>query len=132
MYSGDLQIVWNVPPELLGTQIPKNMIQPLVENALFHGMINQETGELNGEIRISLEKVPEGLLLTVRDNGVGMERAQLEKLLGEKKLPEDRGRKIGLSNINSRLHYLYGTTDCLKIESAPYQGTTVTILFRQG
>ena len=132
MYCGDLQIVWDVAPELLEAQIPKNMIQPLIENALFHGLIDQETGALDGEIRISLEKTAEGLLLTVRDNGAGMEPERLEELLRQNKPPEERGNRIGLSNIRSRLYYLYGTTDCLKIESALNQGTTVTILFRQG
>ena len=131
MYCGDLKIGWDVAPELLKAQIPKNMIQPLVENALFHGLINQETGELDGEIRISLKKTAEGLLLTVCDNGAGMEPERLKELLRQNKPPEERGSRIGLSNIRGRLYYLYGTMDCLKIESAPNQGTTITILFRQ-
>ena len=130
MYGGDLRVVWDVAPELREEQIPKNMIQPLVENALFHGLIDQESGMLDGELRIALQRADGGLLLTVRDNGVGIEPEKLEELLRRTRRPDERGSKIGLSNIRSRLYYLYGTADCLKIESAPGQGTTISILFR--
>lgn len=129
MYGGDLRVVWDIEPELSEEQIPKNMIQPLVENALFHGLIDQESGMLDGELRIALQRADDGLLLTVRDNGVGIEPEKLEELLRRTRRPDERGSKIGLSNIRSRLYYLYGSADCLTIESAPGQGTTITIRF---
>ena len=52
MYDGDLEVAWKIENELMTEQIPKNMIQPLVENALFHGLIDEESGELNGKIEI--------------------------------------------------------------------------------
>ena len=130
MYGGDLRVVWEVAPELREEQIPKNMIQPLVENALFHGLIDQESGMLDGELRIALQRADSGLLLTVRDNGVGIEPEKLEELLRRTRRPDERGSKIGLSNIRSRLYYLYGSADCLTIESAPGQGTTISIRFQ--
>lgn len=130
MYGGDLRVVWDVAPELREEQIPKNMIQPLVENALFHGLIDQESGMLDGELRIALQRADGGLLLTVRDNGVGIEPEKLEELLRRTRRPDERGSKIGLSNIRSRLYYLYGSADCLTIESAPGQGTTISIRFQ--
>lgn len=129
MYGGDLRVVWDIEPELSEEQIPKNMIQPLVENALFHGLIDQESGMLDGELRIALQRADDGLLLTVRDNGVGIEPEKLEELLRRTRRPDERGSKIGLSNIRSRLYYLYGSADCLTIESAPGQGTTISIRF---
>lgn len=129
MYGGDLRVVWDIEPELSEEQIPKNMIQPLVENALFHGLIDQESGMLDGELRIALQRADDGLLLTVRDNGVGIEPQKLEELLRRTRRPDERGSKIGLSNIRSRLYYLYGSADCLTIESAPGQGTTISIRF---
>lgn len=129
MYGGDLRVVWDIEPELSEEQIPKNMIQPLVENALFHGLIDQESGMLDGELRIALQRADGGLLLTVRDNGVGIEPEKLEELLRRTRRPDERGSKIGLSNIRSRLYYLYGSADCLTIESAPGQGTTISIRF---
>lgn len=130
MYGGDLRVVWDIEPELSEEQIPKNMIQPLVENALFHGLIDQESGMLDGELRIALQRTDDGLLLTVRDNGVGIEPEKLEELLRRTRRPDERGSKIGLSNIRSRLYYLYGSADCLTIESAPGQGTTISIRFQ--
>lgn len=130
MYGGDLRVVWDIEPELSEEQIPKNMIQPLVENALFHGLIDQESGMLDGELRIALQRADGGLLLTVRDNGVGIEPEKLEELLRRPRRPDERGSKIGLSNIRSRLYYLYGSADCLTIESAPGQGTTISIRFQ--
>ncbi len=130
MYGGDLRVVWDIEPELSEEQIPKNMIQPLVENALFHGLIDQESGMLDGELRIALQRADGGLLLTVRDNGVGIEPEKLEELLRRTRRPDERGNKIGLSNIRSRLYYLYGSADCLTIESAPGQGTTISIRFQ--
>lgn len=130
MYGGDLRVVWDIEPELSEEQIPKNMIQPLVENALFHGLIDQESGMLDGELRIALQRAGGGLLLTVRDNGVGIEPEKLEELLRRTRRPDERGSKIGLSNIRSRLYYLYGSADCLTIESAPGQGTTISIRFQ--
>ncbi len=129
MYGGDLRVLWDIEPGLSEEQIPKNMIQPLVENALFHGLIDQESGMLDGEIRIGLRRTDDGLLLTVRDNGVGMEPERLQELLRRTRRPDERGSKIGLSNIRSRLYYLYGSADCLTIESAPGQGTTISIRF---
>lgn len=130
MYGGDLRVVWDIEPELSEEQIQKNMIQPLVENALFHGLIDQESGMLDGELRIALQRADGGLLLTVRDNGVGIEPEKLEELLRRTRRPDERGSKIGLSNIRSRLYYLYGSADCLTIESAPGQGTTISIRFQ--
>ena len=50
MYDGNLEVEWDIAPELMEEQIPKNMIQPLVENSLFHGLIDEESGEFCGKI----------------------------------------------------------------------------------
>ena len=105
------------------------MIQPLVENALFHGLINEENGEINGKISISIDKTDLGIRLRVADNGAGMDETRLEQVRTAVKLPEERGNKIGLSNIRARLYYLYGSADGMTIQSTLGQGTTITILF---
>lgn len=130
MYGGDFHLNWQVEDGLLDEKIPKNMIQPLVENALFHGLINEESGEMNGEICIKLTRTAAGLLLTVRDNGVGMDEECLRQVNRSAAMPTERGTKIGLSNISARLYYLYGNSDCLHIESEKSGGTTISILFR--
>lgn len=130
MYGGNLDIVWDVDNGLLEEQIPKNMIQPLVENSLFHGLIDEENGEFNGRIIIHIQRNEEGnIVLCVEDNGLGMEEEKFLQICNEHFSPEDRGSKIGLANIRGRLYYLYDNRDCLEIESRPEEGTKITITF---
>lgn len=130
MYDGELEVEWNIDPEFMEEQIPKNMIQPLVENALFHGLIDEESGEFCGKIRITVYKTEtQQIVLCVEDNGGGMDKNRLDEIRSLKFNPEDRGRKIGLSNIFGRLYYLYGNADCMKIESELGKGTKITIVF---
>jgi sensor histidine kinase YesM len=131
MYEGDLQLHWQVDEELLTEQIPKNMIQPLVENALFHGLIDEESGEVSGTIEIRVERVEGDIVVKVKDNGQGMDAEKLRQVQTEAYSPEDRGKKVGLSNIRGRLYYLYGNSNCLKIESQSHQGTCITLTFQK-
>ncbi len=129
MYDGDLEMIWNVEDEVMEEQIPKNMLQPLVENAIFHGLIDEEIGEINGEIVITAERIKDGIRVEVRDNGRGISPQRLREIVGRAYIEEERGRQIGLSNVQSRLYYLYGERECLHIESAEGKGTAITIIF---
>lgn len=130
MYDGNLDVEWKIASELMEEQIPKNMIQPLVENSLFHGLIDEESGEFCGKIIISVYKNErDNLVLSVEDDGGGMDAERLDEINNMKFNPEDRGKKIGLSNIRGRLYYLYGNSDCMKIESEMGKGTKITIEF---
>lgn len=129
MYEGDLVFRWDVDNSLLEEQIPKNMIEPLVENSLLHGLINEDTGEINGEIVVRIVRDGEDIAVTVSDNGHGMDEAQLQHLSALTPVGEERGRRIGLANVRGRLYYLYGKSDCLKIESVLGRGTVVTLRF---
>lgn len=130
MYEGNFKLTWDVPEELYQRQIPKNMIQPLVENALFHGMINEETGELDGEIVISITEDDGDIIVNITDNGLGMNEDKLNIIRQELYKPKERGRGIGLSNINQRLYYLNGNSEGLRIESKLGEGTRITLIFR--
>lgn len=130
MYGGNLEVVWEVEDEWMEYQIPKNMIQPLVENALFHGLIGEEDGEFNGRLVIRLYQGAEKhLVLQVEDNGFGMDEERLDQVKKQRFNPQDRGYCIGLANIRGRLHYLYGDQECMEIESYPKKGTCITITF---
>ena len=130
MYDGNLDVEWKIPSEFMEEQIPKNMIQPLVENSLFHGLIDEESGEFCGIIIIGVYKNErDNLVLSVEDDGGGMETEKLAEVKSMRFNPEDRGKKIGLSNIRGRLYYLYGNTDCMQIESEMGKGTKITIEF---
>ena len=103
MSDGNLEVEWDIAPELMEEPIPKNMIQPLVENSLFHGLIDEESGEFCGKIIITVFRNEEkNLVLSVEDNGGGMDAEKLVEINSMKFNPEDRGKKIGLSNIRGR------------------------------
>lgn len=121
------ELSWDVPDELLEELIPKNILQPLVENCLFHGLIDNETGEIHGEIRIHISGTGAGIQIDVQDNGCGIDEETLASLNDpnvDEQMVSERGRHIGLRNIRQRLQYLYGR-NCLSLTCA--QGTTVTL-----
>ena len=128
-YGGELEVCWNIDETLSGKLVPKNMIQPLVENAIFHGLLDEETGELNGKIEISAAMDGDALRIVVSDDGYGFPEEMLiepeEPVLGL--LSNERGKRIGLTNIRGRLYYLYGSGDGLSVENKPGGGAQVTL-----
>ncbi len=112
-------------------QIPKMTIQPIVENAIFHGLETKQ-GECRVAIRIRLTK--NLVLLTVSDNGIGMDERELKKLRDgmeqesvgiEKKSAHGNG--IALYNVNQRLKLLFGENYGIHIYSTKGEGTDVEI-----
>jgi len=97
-------------------KVPILMLQPVVENAILHGVLPKRDG---GRIEISIKRDGKMLAFTVKDNGVGMEREKLRSVL------EHESRSgVGLSNIDGRLKKLYDNG--LQINSSPGIGTEVT------
>ena len=99
--------------------IPPLTLQPLVENAVQHGILHRKNG---GTVVIRTEETDEGAVVTIEDNGVGMEKAKEHALLGEHS-------HIGISNVRSRLEEMVGGS--LLVESNSL-GTTATILIPWG
>lgn len=116
----------------LSCPIPKMILQPIVENAIFHGI--EEKMEL-GHIAIHVQMSDERLILLVSDDGVGMEESVLQQLRnrlktgGEYLLTDEKGTHNGIAieNINSRLKLLYGESYGLEISSTRGLGTQVEI-----
>lgn len=103
----------------------KLMLQPLVENAIYHGM---EFMDGDGEIQIKVYREGEELRFLVRDNGLGMTQQQVENLLSEKKhVSSKRGSGIGVRNVNERIRLYFGEDYGLSIESEPDEGTVISI-----
>jgi two-component system, sensor histidine kinase YesM len=106
------------------------IIQPIVENAVFHGIEKKRSGSLSVTCRCTDEE----LHIEVRDDGKGMDNAELEALRRELSLdehPPDKApankRGIGLLNIHRRISAFYGDRYGLEIESNPLSGTVVTM-----
>lgn len=111
--------------EVLELASLKLMLQPLVENAIYHGM---EFMDGDGEIFISAWKEGEDLYLKVSDNGLGMTEEQVARLFSD--MPHtgsSRGSGIGVKNVNERIRLYFGSEYGLSIESEPDEGTVVTI-----
>ncbi len=96
--------------------VPVLMLQPVVENAIFHGVLPKSEG---GNVDISVKRNGRMLVFTVKDNGVGMEQDKLKSILDHE---SESG--VGLSNIDKRLKRYYGKG--LQIKSTPGIGTEVT------
>jgi two-component system sensor histidine kinase YesM len=121
----------HIPESLLNLKVLKLILQPLVENALYHGLDNCQAGD---RIILSAFTKDSTLLLTVSDNGIGIpeERLlQLQKHLKQKaeftELGKRRHSSIGISNINTRIALYYGDNYGLQISSKTGKGTTVCI-----
>lgn len=118
------QIDFDIRQETTGnyTIIPL-IIQPIVENSFIHG-IEPLIG--NGMIRINAEEDGENLRITIEDNGVGMNRAKLEKIRGILSSKEE-SEHLGIKNVHQRIQSFYGDQYGLTIDSKENQGTIVTI-----
>lgn len=122
----------NIDPETLSTPLPVLTLQPLIENAFIHGIEQMESG---GVIQISTT-FQDGLIrVDIVDNGAGMKKERVEKLLSIDKDKEDlQGANhsghttgIGLPNIMRRLELLYEREELLDIETEINQGTTIRL-----
>ncbi|MBI4387629.1 MAG: histidine kinase [Candidatus Omnitrophica bacterium] len=109
------------------TQIPVLILQPIVENAIRHGLALKSGG---GVLEISARENAKYVEITVKDTGVGISQEylrniKLKKPKSNQPSEEGKGSGIGLWNINERLKYQFGIDSELKIESEIGQGTSV-------
>ncbi|WP_338554901.1 histidine kinase [Paenibacillus sp. KS-LC4] len=129
-YAERFKLEWDVPEELLEVWIPRSLLQPLVENSIFHGLSEMESG---GLIRIRARRVEETLLLAVTDNGIGMDAAILDRLLQGQdaelvQAASGRGTKnIGIRNIDQRIRYLCGEAYGLEMGHPKGSGTELLL-----
>lgn len=111
--------------EVLELSSLKLMLQPLVENAIYHGM---EFMDGDGEIRLRVWKENADLYFEVRDNGLGMTEEQVERLFSSSThVASNRGSGIGVKNVNERIKLYFGEQYGLLIDSEPDEGTSVKI-----
>lgn len=120
-YKDQFQYRFIVDDTLLDCLCSKITLQPIIENAILHGF-----GEFvdAGEIVIEVRDDGEDIIMSVTDNGIGMEEEDCKRLLQEK---EDRASGIGIKNVNDRNQIYFGEQYGLVIESEPDEGTRVTI-----
>ena len=119
----------DIAEELSEFVIPKLTLQPLVENALYHGIKNKRGG---GTIRITGRLDGDKMVFLVEDNGKGMSEEVLERL--KKSIGKEKADKnidgFGLGNVNRRIRYYYGEQYGLEIESVENDGTKTTVTMK--
>jgi two-component system LytT family sensor kinase len=117
-----LRVSLRVAPEVLPIAVPYLVVQPLVENAVRHGL-NREGGHVT--VSITVADIGRDALLTVEDDGVGAEPSTIMAALDGADAGA-RGGAVGLGNVDARLRHVYGDEYGLVIETAPSLGTKVT------
>ena len=122
-YQQDFEIVWEIDQALLEHTIPKLLLQPIVENALIHGIANKK----DGSITIKAYTLDDGVHITVTDNGKGIRKEHLERLVAEVSKDSHRMSRVGLSNVFSRIHMIYGEPYSGTISSFVNVGTVVEL-----
>ena len=109
-----LTVMFDVQPDTLDALVPNLVLQPLVENAIKHGIGPRSTP---GQIEIRTRRLGSMLELEIKDNGVGLSAARLT----------DFNRGIGLGNTRSRLQHLYGSSHRFEFRQPPSGGLSVLI-----
>lgn len=118
--------------DILNLKLPKLVLQPVVENAVYHGL---EPKLENGNIRIHIEQTEKRLVIRISDNGVGMEDYQVDeinrKLMGIRLDEEEREKKggVALINVNNRIKLLFGEEYGMYLYSTRDAGTDVELTF---
>lgn len=113
-----LRVVVDVPAELRTVRVPLLLVQPLVENAVKHGISPRREG---GEVRVTARldpAEPETLVVVVRDSGVGASESDLAR---------GRSQGVGLASVERRLEVYFGDAGVLEIETSPGEGTSVAL-----
>ena len=112
------EVTWQVEPDLPEVKIPNLLLQPLVENALVHGILPNKPKK--GRLFLSVSRVMNQIRFTILDNGVGIPREKLPALL-----QMDSGG-YGLKNVDERLRLTYGEEYGLNLQSIEGESTMVT------
>lgn len=124
-FHDSIQITARISPDIYGYSMPKLLLQPLVENAVNHGI-----GSLSRTGRITvLGFMKDGCLcFQVTDNGSGMSRERLNSLIGYINNENEDFSSIGLKNVHRRIRLFYGEEYGISIESRENYGTSVSIM----
>lgn len=121
-FSERLEVQYDIDPNI-DCLVPPLILQPIVENALKHGLMSTKQG---GKLEIHAHKNQATINIVVKDNGIGMTQQKIQAILEG----TDITAGIGIQNVNNRLKSIYGTS--LQIESIENKGTSVKLILPQG
>lgn len=119
MHDHNFRVIEEIDEKTFDCHIPKLILQPLVENAIDHGLDSVESEDKR--LTVAVKQEGEILVFQVRDNGSGMSREQAEKILGF------QSSGYGVHNVYGRIKLLYKEKGCMTIQSEEGKGTCVEI-----
>jgi two-component system LytT family sensor kinase len=119
-FGDRLRVTLQVAPEVLGVSVPFLCLQPLVENAVQHGL--QPVAE-GGRITIVARDVDRECVISIEDDGAGQDPERIREVLAAK----GDGDAVGLANVDERLRTTFGDEYGLVVETAPGAGTKVVV-----
>lgn len=120
LHDDDFDVIEDIDESLLGYNSLNLILQPLLENAIDHGL-DVLPDNKRGRIEISVKEENDEIVMSVTDNGIGMDKEQTQKILTK----ESKG--YGVRNVNERIKLYYGENYPLCIRSRPGEGTSVII-----
>jgi LytS/YehU family sensor histidine kinase len=124
-FGDKLQVQQDIEPACQTCRIPTLLLQPLVENAIRHGLEPRET---TGTVRLTAHRAGKRLVLSVEDNGVGLsENGEHQEKTFDAQTGNTTGTGIGLKNLRARLEALYGTEQKLELLMRPEGGVCVRV-----
>ncbi|WP_440119506.1 cache domain-containing sensor histidine kinase [Paenibacillus sp. QZ-Y1] len=124
-YYGCIQMRYEIENRLMDYRMPRMILQPIVENAIFHGLAELED---DGIITIRIQPQGSDIAIEVRDNGVGMELHTMQNLMEEKFDAPTGTKGIGLHNVQRRIQLHFGKPYGIQVDSKIGEGTIFTIL----
>lgn len=122
-YNERFEVFYNVEADVDRYMILRFILQPIVENAIVHGLGNLTS---KGTLEISIRREKDALLIVIEDDGVGMDAERVRDLnafINEPKEVRDNKKSIGIRNVNQRIQLSCGNEYGISIESMPYQGS---------
>jgi sensor histidine kinase YesM len=127
-FGNKFEVFYNVEPELEDKMILRFILQPIVENAIVHGL-SSITGK--GTLEISISQENELLVIKIEDDGIGMTPEKVEEINkyidSNNDSPDEKRQSIGIRNVNQRIKLACGNEYGITIESTRYLGSCFTI-----
>ncbi|WP_019240902.1 MULTISPECIES: LytS/YhcK type 5TM receptor domain-containing protein [Bacillus] len=120
-FANKLSVFYEVEDDTLAQYIPPLTLQPIVENAIKHGMKNKERDCF---LKIAIYSKNQAIVVKVTDNGLGMSQKRINQII-KTPIPSETGAGLALYNVNRRLTMMYGATAALQIQSELNKGTEI-------
>lgn len=124
-YDSNIELILDIEEEFKELKVPRLILQPIVENAIFHGF-EDKSGD--GQINLQINRYPDKIIIIIHDNGTGMTLEQIKSLWDDDDNNKMKFNKIGLKNIRDRIRIIYGRDSDIIIKSKPKKGTEVALI----